>query len=263
MISVWVHGDGSANPVYLKIADKTGETFQGAVGALGSGWERLVLYTDGANINWSHSGGDGDGVIDYPITVKSLFVFRGGIGRLTGTFQVDDLQVESGPPIRGTVISRRSGINQSLYSLKGSVSAAIPISGSAAWQVDGGASSALPVSGGKATVTLGSVPVNVLSAAGLAPPTITPNGDGTADSAALSWIGGDRTHYTFQVLSTSTGAVLRNVIIDAYADAGLRSVTWDGKLGGAPASPATYRLRLAVLGPDGRTSYLLKDVAVQ
>ena len=39
-VSVWVDGDGSANPVYLKIVDAKGETFQGAIGSLVAGWQR-------------------------------------------------------------------------------------------------------------------------------------------------------------------------------------------------------------------------------
>ena len=263
MFSVWVRGDGSANPVYLKIADTTGETFQGAIGSLGSGWERLVLFTDGANTNWTHSGGDNDGVVDYPVTIRSLFVFRGGIGQLSGTAYFDDLQVESGPNVRGVVISRRSGVNQALYILAPAATASVPVTGGAAWRVDGASSTPLSVSGGSVSIALGASPTNVLSAAGLSPTTITPNGDGVADRATMSWISGDRAKYTFQVVSLASGAVVRNVVVDAHADAGLRSVAWDGKLSGAPAAPGTYRLRLAVLGPDGRTSYLLKDVVVQ
>ena len=48
----------------------------------------------------------------------------------------------------------------------------------------------------------------------------------------------------------------------ATGDAGLRTVVWDGRIGGAPASPGTYRVRLAIHGADGRVSYLLKDVSV-
>jgi len=78
----------------------------------------------------------------------------------------------------------------------------------------------------------------------------------------MSWIAGDRTRYTFQVLS-SLGVVIRKVAVDQLTDAGLRSATWDGRLSGVPAAPGSYKLRLANIGPDGRVSYLLKTVTVQ
>jgi hypothetical protein len=260
-ISVWAFGDASANPVYIKIADATGETFQGAVGSLQKSWQRLVLYGDGADINWTHSGGDNDGTFDYPITLKSIFVFRGGIGKLSGTVYFDDVQVESGPRVRGVVISRRSGINQSLYAIGSAPTASVPVTGGAAWRVDGSSSTPLTVTAGKVSVALGSLPINVLSAAGLAPTTITPNGDGVNDTATVSWIAGDRTKYTFQVL-TPGGALLRNVAVDQGADAGVRSSIWDGRISGSPAAPGAYVLRIAIIGPDARVSYLVKSVTV-
>jgi hypothetical protein len=261
-ISVWVYGDASANPVYVKVADRTGETFQGAVGTLQKGWQRLVLYGDGADINWTHSGGDNDGVIDYPITLKSIFVFRGGIGKTSGVAYFDDIQVDTGPRVRGVVISRRSGDNQALYTLGPATTASVPVTGDRAWRVDGPTSTSLTVTGGAVSVALGALPVNILSAAGLSPTTITPNGDGVDDTATLTWVAGDPTRYTFQVISVLTGQVVRNVAVNALCDAGVRGVTWDGKLGGSPAPPGRYLMRLANLGPDGRVSYLIRTVSV-
>ncbi|HTI29788.1 MAG TPA: glycosyl hydrolase [Methylomirabilota bacterium] len=260
-ISVWAYGDASANPVYIKIADATGETFQGAVGSLQHSWQRLVLYGDGADINWTHSGGDNDGAFDYPITLKSIFVFRGGIGKLSGISYFDDVQVESGPRVRGVVISRRSGINQALYAIGSSPTASVPVTGGAAWRVDGSSSTPLTVTAGKVSVGLASMPINILSAPGLAPGSISPNGDGTDDTTTISWLAGDRAKYTFQVLTTG-GALLRNVAVDQTVDAGLRSSVWDGKFSGVRASPGTYTLRIAIIGPDTRTSYLVKNIVV-
>jgi hypothetical protein len=260
-VSVWAFGDASANPVYIKIADATGETFQGAVGSLQKSWQRLVLYGDGSDINWTHSGGDNDGSFDYPITLKSIFVFRGGIGKLSGVAYFDDVQVESGPRVRGVVISRRSGINQALYALGSTPTASVPVTGGAAWRVDGSSSTPLTVTAGKVSVSLGSLPINILSAAGLSPGSISPNGDGVNDTAAMSWIAGDRTKYTFQILSAG-GTGLRNVAVDQAFDAGVRTSTWDGRISGAPAAPGTYKLRIAIIGPDARVSYLVKSVTV-
>jgi flagellar hook assembly protein FlgD len=261
MVSIWAYGDDSANPVYVKVADATGEVFQGAVGSLQKGWHRLVLYMDGSDTNWSHSGGDGDGAIDYPMTLKSVFVFRGGIGKLSGTAFFDDVQVESGPRVRGVVISRRGGIDQALYSLAGSQAIRVPVTGSSAWQIDGGTSTTLAVSSGSVGVTVGSTPINVLTTANSNLATISPNGDGVADSVTMSWIAGDRQRYTFQVLKA--GVVVRNVAVGAAAHAGITSMTWDGLINGSPAPAGTYTLRLANLGPDGRTSYLVRTVTVQ
>jgi hypothetical protein len=249
-VSVWAYGDGSANPVYLKIVDATGETFQGAIGALQTGWQRMTLRMDGADTNWKASGGDGDKVIDYPITVRSLFVFRGGIGKLSGSAIFDDLQVETGPSVRGTVLSRRGAINESLYSLGGTKTATVPITGSTAFRMDGASATSLTVSGGAVTVSLATLPINVLSYP-----------VATAGPMAIRWVSGDRTTYTFQVASSS-GTVLRTVATAATADAGIRSVAWDGTIGGSPAPRGTYRLRLTVLGPDKRSSVLQKDVTI-
>ena len=260
-ISVWAYGDASANPVYIKIADATGETFQAAVGSLQKYWQRLVLYGDGADINWTHSGGDNDGAFDYPISLKSIFVFRAGIGKLSGTVYFDDVQVESGPRVRGVVISRRSGINQALYAIGSAPTALVPVTGGAAWRVDGSSSTPLTVTAGKVSAALGSLPVNILSAPGLSPGSISPNGDGVNDSATISWLAGDQAKYTFQVL-TPGGALVRNVLVDQYVDAGLRNSVWDGRVSGAPVAPGTYVLRIAILGPDARVSYLLRTVTV-
>lgn len=262
-ISVWAYGDDSANPVYLKIADRTGETFQAAIGSLLGGWQRMTLYMDGADINWKASGGDADGIVDYPVTIKSLFVFRGGIGKLSGSAVFDDLQVETGPRVRGVIVSRRNGVSQALYTLGPASTVAVPVSGTSAWRIDGSSSTGLAVNGGKVSVRVGALPVNVLSAAGLSPTTITPDGDGLDDRTTMTWIAGDRTTYTFQVFNAASGALLRTVTTAATTDAGLRAVTWDGRISGALAVPRVYRLRIAIHGPDDRVSYLLKDVTVR
>jgi hypothetical protein len=249
-VSVWVAGDGSANPVYLKIVDATGETFQGAIGALQTGWQRMTLHMDGNDTNWKASGGDGDKVIDYPITVRSLFVFRSGIGKLSGSAIFDDLQVGTGPSLRGTVLSRRGAINQALYSLGGTKTASVPVTGTTAYRMDGASATALAVSGGAVSVSLATLPINVLSY----PAT-------TSGPLAIRWISGDRTNYTFQVLAAN-GTVIRTVATAASSDAGLRGAAWDGTIGGNPAAGGSYRLRLTVFGPDGRRSVLQKDVAI-
>jgi large repetitive protein len=259
-VSLWVHGDGSANPVYLKVMDKTGETFQAAVGSLQDGWQRLTLYADGGDINWSHKGGDNDGRFDYPISLRNVFVFRGGIGQLSGTVQFDTLQADYGPRVRGVVASRRNGNVQALYSLDGSVTQAVPVPGSNAWLIDGWTSTRLTPSGGKVDVALNAMPKNVLATVGTSPTSFDPR---AAERSTITWAAGDRMRATFQVLSVHTGKTVRHVWVDRWFDAGLRSTTWDGKVAGVPAAPGAYRLRLAVIGPDGRVSYLFSTVNVE
>ena len=120
----------------------------------------------------------------------------------------------------------------------------------------------MTVSSGAVSTTLGPLPINVLSTAWSDPATITPNGDGTADVATMRWLAGDRTSYAFQVLNSS-GNVVRTVVAGGLSDAGIRTVSWDGKVNGSKAPNGTYQMRLAITGLDGRTSYLLRSVAVQ
>ena len=220
----------------------------------------MTLYLDGADINWKRSGGDGDGVVDYPLTVRSLFVFRAGIGVRSGSAIFDDLEVESGPRVRGLVISRRGGVSQALYVAGAGVTAKVPVTGTTAYLVDGPTATKQTITSGAVSVALGKRPVNLLSSPSAASP-ITPNGDGSADTTALRFVGGDRSIRTLQVLS-SGGTVLRTIHTKLAADGGIVSASWDGKLGGAPAPAGTYRLRATVFGPDGRSSVLQRDVVV-
>ena len=124
----------------------------------------------------------------------------------------------------------------------------MPVTGTTAYRVDGASATALTVTGGKVSATLATLPINILSYP------VTASGP-----AALRWVSGDRTKYTFQVLSTS-GTVLRTV------STGVRSTPGSGRDLGRQdrrlTVHGTYRLRLTVLAPDGRGSTLQKDVAV-
>jgi len=152
--------------------------------------------------------------------------------------------------VRGIVLSRRGAVNQALYSLGGTKTMSIPITGATAYRMDGASATSLAVSNGAVSATLATLPINILSypIAGTGP-------------AALRWISGDRTKFTLQVLSTS-GVVLRTVTTGALVDAGARAASWDGKIAGVSAGRGTYRLRLTVFGPDGRASTLQKDVVI-
>ena len=170
----------------------------------------MTLHMDGGDTNWKASGGDGDHVIDYPITIRSIFVYRGGIGRLSGAAVFDDLQVETGAPVRGVVLSRRGATTKALYTMTGTPTITAPVTGTGAFLVDGPGATTLAVSAGTVSVKLGTMPINVLSYP-----------SGSTGPAAIHWVSGDRTTYTFQVLSG--GALLRTISTGSVAEAGVRT----------------------------------------
>jgi large repetitive protein len=265
-VSLWVFGDGSANPLYLKVADRCNEVYSARVGSLLEGWQRVTLFFENVEKNYQYTGGTCGtrGRLEYPLTFRAATVLQnGGIGVRSGSFVIDDVQGNHGPRVRGLVISRRNEISQSLYTLGGSVTQTVPVTGSDAWLVDGDARTRLTVSGGKVTVTLDATPKNIISG-----PTVSPTSFSHPGRAALSWVSGDRTRYVFQVLNPSNGAILRNIVLDGHTDAGIRSVWWDGRLPNQygtlyNAAHGLYTLRVGVRGADGRFSYLYRDVAVR
>ena len=263
-LSVWVYGDRSANPVYLKFQDSKGEYFQGAIGSsVSRTWQRLTLYTDGYNANWKHWGGDNDGVIDYPIHVTSIYVFRGTMGVTSGTIIFDDLTAHSGPNTRGEVLIGHTMNTQALYRLDGGGSTTLRVADTAAYLQKGAGYQALSVSSGNlTTVALGSTPVYVASHAGLSATTFDPGRNETVD---FRWISGDRATATFQVISP-THVLLRTFVTDLPYDSGWRTFTWDGryKTGGAwkTAPAGRYTLALWLHGPDGRLGLIARTVTI-
>src|SRR5205823_6545185 len=108
----------SGNPVYLKFRDHAGEYFQASIGSSASAkWQRLVLHTDGNDPNWKHWGGDNDGVIDYPITLASIYVFKGTMGITAGSIILDDATAHTGANTRGVVLVGSTFNTQALYRL--------------------------------------------------------------------------------------------------------------------------------------------------
>ena len=261
-VGLWVRGDGSANPVYVKLRDATGEVFQGAVGTLGSGWQRMVLYGDGADINWKHSGGDGDGKLDAPVTLTSIFVFRAGIGRRSGTVLFDNLQVETGPRVRGVTLARADGTLQALWTVSGSPTAIVPVPGTVARRLDGSTATLLTVTGGRTSLVVGGLPTAIAMPPALDTAVLTPNGDGITDTTTLSWSPGDGGTASLDIVRTADGATTP-LWSGTPTLAGISRLTWDGTLGGRAAGTGSYRLRITVTGPDGRRVSLGSDVVIR
>ncbi len=262
-LSVWVYGDRSANPVYIKFKDRTGEYFQAAVGSSATRtWQRLTLYTDGYNANWKHWGGNNNGVIDYPITVTSIYVFKGTMGVTNGTIFFDDLTEHSGPNVRGGLLVGHTMNTQALYRLDGGGSTTLRVADTAAYLQYGAGYQPLSVGAGNLTsVSIGSSPVYVASHAGLSATTLTP-GSGSVD---FRWISGDRGIATFQVISP-THVLLRTFVADLPYDSGWRTFTWDGRYMSSgswrTAAPGKYTLALWFHGPDGRLGLIARSVTI-
>lgn len=261
-VGLWVRGDGSANPVYVKLRDASGEIFQGAIGTLSSGWQRMVLYGDGADINWKHSGGNGNGKMDAPVTLTSIFVFRAGIGRRSGTVLFDNLHVETGPRVRGVTLARADGTVQALWTASGTATAVVPVPGTVARRLDGSTLTALAVQGGTVALSVNGLPTAILMPPALNTTVVTPNGDGITDTATLSWSSGDGGSAVVEVVRSADGAVAP-LWTGRPTVAAIGRATWNGAFGGAIAGSGAYRLRITVTGPDGRRVRLGADLTVR
>ncbi|MGN7970584.1 FlgD immunoglobulin-like domain containing protein [Microbacterium sp. 22296] len=246
-VSVWVSGDNSASPIYVKIKDATGETFQGLVGnAVGPAWTKMTLFSDGLNANYTRSGGDGDGVWDYPIKVTDIFVYKSTSGVSTGNISFDDLTADSGVNLHGTVLQTSAGTVQALYTAKAS-SVAVPVSGGSAavWTQNGLAPVA--VANGRASVSLTSTPTFLTSSPGVTPTTTTRGSTVTVD-----WISGEASVATVSVVNSS-GAVVRTLASGKRFGAGAQTLQWNGRTSSNAVAPAgAYTVRLSFTTADGR-----------
>ncbi|MBB3157388.1 flagellar hook assembly protein FlgD [Microbacterium proteolyticum] len=246
-VSVWVSGDNSASPVYLKIKDATGETFQGLVGnAVGSAWTKMTLFSDGLNANYTRSGGDGDGVWDYPIKVTDIFVYKSTSGVSSGNISFDDLTVDSGVNLHGTVLQTSAGTVQALYTNK-AASVSVPVSGGSAaiWTQNGLAP--VPVANGRASVALTSAPTFLTSS-----PAVTPTTTTRGSTVTVDWVSGEASVTTVNVVNSS-GAVVRTLASGKRFGAGAQTLQWNGRTSSNAIAPAgAYTVRLTFTTADGR-----------
>jgi len=246
-LSLWAYGDNSNNPIFLKFTDATGEAFESKVGNLGRKvWQRMVFYIDGQNANLTNKGGDGDGKVDYPITVTQIHVYKAASsGVSSGQFILDDLSAHYGGIVRGAVFHGRGFITQAVYSVQPKdVNLAVP--NSTAYIYDRGVVSGLSVSSKSAKVTLTSTPKYVVSA-----PEVSPLSGPRGTPVTLSLVTGDRSELTVQVY-TQAGALIRTLSSGQALVSGPRAVAWNGlKSDGAPAAAGSYLFRVIAPGADG------------
>ena len=249
-ISVWVYGDGSATPIFMKFVDATGESFQAKIGhAVGRSWQRLTFYLDGGNPSYSHWGGNNDGVVNYPITVSSLYFYRPVSGVQFGQIYVDDLTAHYGTITRGAVLLGRQQNIQMVYALSNS-SAQLPVAGTVATLQQGSGQSSLSISGGTVSVPVGPGSATIVSST----PGSSPTPAHVGELVGIVWRGGDRSAYTIQVFKES-GAVIRFIASTLAFDSGRRTATWNGRTAqGAIAPAGNYFFRLILHGNDGRLS---------
>jgi hypothetical protein len=81
---VLVNGDGSGSRLRCRVQDSKGEVFQpDGIAVSWKGWKPIRLPVDGRESR--HWGGDGDGVIDYPLSWDSLFLIDAPPGGSAGT----------------------------------------------------------------------------------------------------------------------------------------------------------------------------------
>jgi hypothetical protein len=88
----WLVQGAEALPLRLRATDTSGEWHQFEVAReAGGGWQRAALTFDNAAAHW---GGDGNGHLDYPLTVRGILLDRLGDGyQATGTLRLADLRV--------------------------------------------------------------------------------------------------------------------------------------------------------------------------
>jgi hypothetical protein len=253
-LSIWAYGDNSNNPVYLKFVDATGESFEAKVGNVGiAKWARLVFYFDGNNPNYSHSGGNNDGVINYPITVTQLHIYKSTSDVTRGQFILDDLTAHYGTSVRGGVFFGRSYNSQAVYAINPRDSK-LNAPNTTAYIYDRGTVSALPVSDGLSTVTITPTPKFVIST-----PAVTPVNGPKQSPVTLSLLTGDRSLLTVQVY-TKTGTLIRTLAANQSYLSGPRTVVWDGKRSdGTWAAAGAYIFRIQTTGADGVSTVVTRN----
>ncbi|MCU1481325.1 MAG: hypothetical protein JWQ19_2111, partial [Subtercola sp.] len=250
-LSLWVFGDKTNSPIYIKFTDATGENFQGLIGdSAGATWKRMTLYLDGGNPDYQHYGGNNDGVVDYPIAVTDIFVYKSLVsGQSSGQVYLDDLSAGYGPITRGVVLYGAGTTTQAVYGLS-TQSADLPIPGPSASVTTGSSTSTVTAAAdGTINLPLGAEPSYVTSTLGVSAVTSL-----TSQPVSLYWTSADRTTATIQVLS-SDGTVIRVLRNQVLFDSGPRTDVWDGKkTDGTTASVGTYRFRVVIAGVNGATA---------
>ena len=127
-----------------------------------------------------------------------------------------------------------------------------PIPAGSRWRIEApGATPAEGVLAGTATAAL------TLTGATAAPSTISPNGDGQADTAAIAFTLGANANVTVAVLD-ATGAAVAELEPRTWRRAGTRTVTFDG----AGLVDGAYTVRIVARGTGGREATVDVPVSV-
>ena len=259
-LSIWAYGDNSNNPVFLKFVDAKGETFEAKIGNLGTkDWERLVFYFDGNNPNYTHSGGNNDAKVDFPIIIKQIHVYKStSSGVTSGQFLLDDLSAHYDGIMRGAVFVGRGYVTQALYSLTArDVNLSVP--SSTAYIYDRGTVTGLPVTNKLARVTSTPTPKFVIST-----PQVSPVAGPTRSPVSLSFLSGDRSRLSLQIY-TQSGALVRTLAADKAYLAGPANVTWDGKRSdGTWSAAGAYVFRIVSKSSiDGKVSTVSRQFTIR
>ncbi len=90
-----IYGDGSNHTFTYRFVDRTGEVFQGSIGAINwEGWKEITLpLTEQATFSW---GGNNDHKIDYPIHLSQLIIDKNSNSLpLKGAVYLGDIFVQT------------------------------------------------------------------------------------------------------------------------------------------------------------------------
>ncbi|MFB2599455.1 FlgD immunoglobulin-like domain containing protein [Herbiconiux sp. P17] len=255
-LSIWAFGDKSNSSVYLKFRDANGETFEAKVGNLATQkWERLTYYFDGGNPNTTSSGGDG--VIDFPITVTTIHVYRSTSGVFAGQIFLDDLTAHYGDITRGMMLIGRNFNMQATYGLS-TKTVDVPVARTPAYTQNGDSYVTLATSGTTASVSLGPRVKYVVNTLNVSAAVVA-----QSEPVSINWQGGDREKYTVQVIGTN-GIVVRTLLTSQNFTSGRQAVFWDGmKSDGTRAAKGTYQFWLRLTAGDGTTATIMRPFTIQ
>lgn len=257
-LSLWVFGDTSNSSVYLKFADATGERFEAKIcNAALREWTRCVFYMDGANSNFSHVGGDNDGVVDYPLTVSSINIYESTNGISSGEIHLDDLTAHYGAITRGTVLAG-AGVNvQAIYSPAAS-NLSLPVVATPARLRDVDVYQQLTVTDGLAAVAVSGVPRFVVNELG-----VSPGSPQVGSPVTFTWQSADRSRLTIQITKLN-GASVRTLAVRQGFEASQNSFTWDGRTSaGSLAAAGDYKIRIDWYAADGRATFVTREFSLE
>lgn len=252
-LSLWIYGDNSNNPVYLRFKDAKGEQFQALIGNSGTQkWKRATFYLDGDMQDYQHGNGNNNNKVEYPITVEAVVVYKSLVTKqATGEIHIDDLTAHYGTTTRGVVLNGENKITQALYSPKtGSGVISLTDSKLVTLSTNTGTVNRIPVFD-KTAVQLSPSPTYVSSTLG-----VSLVKSSVKSSVTLKWQAADRVNAVTQVY-TKDGLYVRTLQDAGDYDAAIYSVKWDSrKDSGELVSPGEYKFRVTFRNTDGSLSFI-------